>query len=159
MVRFLAVSSTWIDTRFSSSTSSGTFRLNESRPAYFFGSFQSDMNDRVLLSLRISPLNNGHRSFPDAMAPSAIIDRLIHHGSVFEFTGVSQRLKSRTSKGRVYEDCSYDVRAQACAPIFQPCSPLEKAYVSSPVRSTKNRTPEEFARGLQIMLPLQLSAA
>ncbi|MGR4065316.1 MAG: ATP-binding protein [Vulcanimicrobiaceae bacterium] len=36
--------------------------------------------------------------FPDAMAASAVIDRHIHHGSVFEFTGTSHRLKSRTSK-------------------------------------------------------------
>ena len=33
--------------------------------------------------------------FPDAMAASAVIDRLIHHGSVFEFSGTSHRLKNR----------------------------------------------------------------
>jgi DNA replication protein DnaC len=33
--------------------------------------------------------------FPDAMAARAVIDRLIHHGSVFEFAGESQRLKGR----------------------------------------------------------------
>jgi DNA replication protein DnaC len=33
--------------------------------------------------------------FPDAMAASAVIDRLIHHGSVFEFTGTSHRLTNR----------------------------------------------------------------
>ena len=36
--------------------------------------------------------------FPDAMAASAVIDRLIHHGSVFEFTGASHRLKTRGRK-------------------------------------------------------------
>ncbi len=36
--------------------------------------------------------------FPDAMAASAVIDRLIHHGSIFEFTGTSHRLKNRTAK-------------------------------------------------------------
>jgi DNA replication protein DnaC len=38
--------------------------------------------------------------FPDAMAASAVIDRLIHHGSVFELTGTSHRLKSRSAKAR-----------------------------------------------------------
>jgi DNA replication protein DnaC len=41
--------------------------------------------------------------FPDAMAARAVIDRLIHHGSVFEFSGESHRLRSRQgamSKGR-----------------------------------------------------------
>lgn len=36
--------------------------------------------------------------FPDAMAASAVIDRLIHHGSVFEFAGTSHRLRNRTAK-------------------------------------------------------------
>lgn len=38
--------------------------------------------------------------FPDAMAASAVIDRIIHHGSVFEFSGMSHRLKSRSSDKR-----------------------------------------------------------
>jgi DNA replication protein DnaC len=33
--------------------------------------------------------------FPDPMAATAVIDRLVHHGSVFEFAGDSQRLKGR----------------------------------------------------------------
>jgi len=33
--------------------------------------------------------------FPDPMAATAVIDRLVHHGSVFEFAGESQRLKTR----------------------------------------------------------------
>jgi len=37
--------------------------------------------------------------FPDAMAASAIVDRLIHHGAVFEMDGESYRLRSR-KKGR-----------------------------------------------------------
>jgi DNA replication protein DnaC len=36
--------------------------------------------------------------FPDAMAASAVIDRLIHHGSVFEFGGTSHRLRARDGK-------------------------------------------------------------
>lgn len=36
--------------------------------------------------------------FPDAMAASAVIDRLIHHGTVFEFSGTSHRLRSRPGK-------------------------------------------------------------
>ena len=38
--------------------------------------------------------------FPDAMTASAVIDRLIHHGSVFEFKGESHRLRSRDGNGR-----------------------------------------------------------
>jgi DNA replication protein DnaC len=30
--------------------------------------------------------------FPDPMAATAVIDRLVHHGTVFEFAGESQRL-------------------------------------------------------------------
>jgi len=37
--------------------------------------------------------------FPDAMAASAVIDRLIHHGTVFEFSGTSHRLRNRDGKG------------------------------------------------------------
>ena len=33
--------------------------------------------------------------FPDAVAASAVIDRLVHHGSVFEFAGTSHRLRNR----------------------------------------------------------------
>ncbi len=33
--------------------------------------------------------------FPDAMAASAIVDRLVHHGTIFELTGESHRLRAR----------------------------------------------------------------
>jgi DNA replication protein DnaC len=33
--------------------------------------------------------------FPDAMTASAVIDRLVHHGVVFEFSGSSHRLRHR----------------------------------------------------------------
>jgi DNA replication protein DnaC len=33
--------------------------------------------------------------FPDPMAATAVIDRLVHHGTIFEFAGESQRLKHR----------------------------------------------------------------
>ena len=36
--------------------------------------------------------------FPDAMTASAVIDRIIHHGSVFEFSGRSHRLRHRQGK-------------------------------------------------------------
>jgi DNA replication protein DnaC len=36
--------------------------------------------------------------FPNAMAATAVIDRLIHHGSVFEFSGESHRLRTRGGK-------------------------------------------------------------
>lgn len=38
--------------------------------------------------------------FPDPMAAAAVIDRLVHHGAVFEFAGESQRLKARQSRGK-----------------------------------------------------------
>jgi DNA replication protein DnaC len=36
--------------------------------------------------------------FPDEMAAAAVIDRLVHHGTVFQFSGESHRLRQR--KGR-----------------------------------------------------------
>jgi DNA replication protein DnaC len=33
--------------------------------------------------------------FPDAMAASAVVDRLIHHGTIFELSGESHRLRTR----------------------------------------------------------------
>ncbi|MHB8355138.1 MAG: ATP-binding protein [Vulcanimicrobiaceae bacterium] len=38
--------------------------------------------------------------FPDPMAATAVIDRLVHHGAVFEFAGESQRLKARQWSGK-----------------------------------------------------------
>lgn len=38
--------------------------------------------------------------FPDPMAAMAVIDRLVHHGAVFEFAGESQRLKTRQGRGK-----------------------------------------------------------
>ena len=38
--------------------------------------------------------------FPTAMAATAVIDRLIHHGAVFELKGQSHRLKARSGVGR-----------------------------------------------------------
>lgn len=38
--------------------------------------------------------------FPDPMAATAVIDRLVHHGAVFEFAGESQRLKSRQQRAQ-----------------------------------------------------------
>jgi DNA replication protein DnaC len=37
--------------------------------------------------------------FPDAMAASAIVDRLVHHGVIFELSGESHRLRSRKKTG------------------------------------------------------------
>jgi DNA replication protein DnaC len=34
------------------------------------------------------------------MAATAVIDRLVHHGAVFEFAGESQRLKGRQRRGK-----------------------------------------------------------
>ena len=38
--------------------------------------------------------------FTDPMAASAVVDRLVHHGIIFEFSGESHRLRSRQSQGR-----------------------------------------------------------
>jgi len=38
--------------------------------------------------------------FPNPMAASAVVDRLVHHGMVFEFSGESHRLRSRQSEGK-----------------------------------------------------------
>jgi DNA replication protein DnaC len=37
--------------------------------------------------------------FPDEMAAAAVIDRLVHHGTVFQFAGQSHRLRQRKGKG------------------------------------------------------------
>lgn len=37
--------------------------------------------------------------FPDKMAASAVVDRLVHHGIVFELSGKSHRLRSRKEVG------------------------------------------------------------
>jgi DNA replication protein DnaC len=41
------------------------------------------------------PFEKWTQIFPDEMTATAVIDRLIHHGSVFAFTGQSHRLRSR----------------------------------------------------------------
>ena len=38
--------------------------------------------------------------FPDPMAASVVVDRLGHHGVVFEFSGESHRLRTRQAAGR-----------------------------------------------------------
>jgi DNA replication protein DnaC len=37
--------------------------------------------------------------FPDAMAASAVVDRLVHHGIIFELSGESHRLRTRKKAG------------------------------------------------------------
>jgi DNA replication protein DnaC len=41
------------------------------------------------------PFEKWTQVFPDEMAVTAVIDRLVHHGSVFAFAGKSHRLRSR----------------------------------------------------------------
>jgi DNA replication protein DnaC len=41
------------------------------------------------------PFERWTEIFPDAMAATAVIDRLVHHGSVFVFSGESYRLRTR----------------------------------------------------------------
>ncbi len=38
--------------------------------------------------------------FPDEMTATAVIDRLVHHGAVFVFTGQSHRLRTRGKTGK-----------------------------------------------------------
>ena len=38
--------------------------------------------------------------FPDAMAASVVVDRLVHHGSIFELAGESHRLRTRQVGGK-----------------------------------------------------------
>jgi DNA replication protein DnaC len=39
--------------------------------------------------------------FPDPMTASVVVDRLVHHAVIFEFTGESHRLRSRQVTGKV----------------------------------------------------------
>ncbi len=41
------------------------------------------------------PFERWTEIFPDAMTATAVIDRLVHHGSVFVFAGESFRLRNR----------------------------------------------------------------
>ena len=41
------------------------------------------------------PFERWTQVFPDEMAATAVIDRLVHHGAVFAFTGQSHRLRTR----------------------------------------------------------------
>jgi DNA replication protein DnaC len=41
------------------------------------------------------PFEQWSQVFPDAMTAMAVIDRLVHHGSVFAFNGESHRLRTR----------------------------------------------------------------
>jgi DNA replication protein DnaC len=45
------------------------------------------------------PFEKWLQVFPDEMAAAAVIDRLVHHGAVFQFAGQSHRLRQRKSKG------------------------------------------------------------
>ena len=46
------------------------------------------------------PFEEWNQVFPTAMAATAVIDRLVHHGSVFEFKGQSHRLRTRGGTGK-----------------------------------------------------------
>jgi DNA replication protein DnaC len=41
------------------------------------------------------PFEKWTQIFPDEMTATAVIDRLVHHGSVFAFSGQSHRLRNR----------------------------------------------------------------
>ena len=58
--------------------------------------------DRIDLLLRRSvalttnlPFEKWTQVFPDEMTATAVIDRLVHHGAVFVFSGQSHRLRTR----------------------------------------------------------------
>jgi len=44
------------------------------------------------------PFEQWLQIFPDEMTAAAVIDRLIHHGTVFQFAGQSHRLRQRKGK-------------------------------------------------------------
>lgn len=44
------------------------------------------------------PFEKWMQIFPDEMAAAAVIDRLVHHGTVFQFAGQSHRLRQRKAK-------------------------------------------------------------
>jgi len=46
------------------------------------------------------PFEEWNQVFPTAMAATAVIDRLVHHGSVFEFKGQSHRLRTRSGTAK-----------------------------------------------------------
>jgi DNA replication protein DnaC len=41
------------------------------------------------------PFEKWTQVFPDEMTATAVIERLVHHGAVFAFTGQSHRLRTR----------------------------------------------------------------
>ena len=47
---------------------------------------------------------NWTQIFPDAMTASVVVDRLVHHAAIFEFTGESYRLRSRQTAGRARKE-------------------------------------------------------
>jgi len=83
--------------------------------SYFFGGvalgnaiphFVSGMMGRAFQSPFANPTDKGPSSalvnvgwgavnIPDEMTDTAVIDRLVHHGSVFAFIGQSHRLRTR----------------------------------------------------------------
>lgn len=46
------------------------------------------------------PFEKWTQIFPDEMTATAVIDRLVHHGSVFVFSGQSHRLRTRGKAGK-----------------------------------------------------------
>jgi len=46
------------------------------------------------------PFEKWTQVFPDEMTATAVIDRLVHHGAVFVFTGQSHRLRTRGKTGK-----------------------------------------------------------
>ncbi len=46
------------------------------------------------------PFEKWTQVFPDEMTATAVIDRLVHHGAVFAFTGQSHRLRTRGKTGK-----------------------------------------------------------
>jgi DNA replication protein DnaC len=45
------------------------------------------------------PFENWLQVFPDEMTAAAVIDRLVHHGTIFLFAGESHRSRQRKVKG------------------------------------------------------------
>jgi len=61
----------------------------------------SQRHERRSIALTTNlPFEKWTQIFPDEMAATAVIDRLIHYGAVFAFTGQSHRLRARGKPGK-----------------------------------------------------------
>jgi len=70
------------------------YRSNERRDLLFQLISQRYERRSIALTTNL-PFEKWTQIFPDEMVATAVIDRLVHHGAVFAFTGQSHRLRTR----------------------------------------------------------------